>query len=88
MTDIEVIARAICNAQGGVECPMICSGCDTQAQAVFTALNAAGRVVVPKEPTVKQIYRGMRAVDFDPDHKGYQQLMRDAYKAMIEEAGK
>ena len=91
MDDIEVMARGVAK-QRAVRMAEAC-GVDPSritdftidardredAQAAHAALEAAGRVVVPKEPTEAMVQAAWR---YQPKHPN----PSEAYRAMIEEA--
>jgi hypothetical protein len=64
MSAREVIARAVngfsdCDGEAGFRACVLCT-CRSQADAILSALDAAGKVVVPKEPMTmwRHIKRG------------------------------
>ena len=96
---IEVIARAICwdNCQA-CSSENHCFECQDrnvldgrfgeEANSVIAALNAAGLVVVPKEPTEAMRWAGSKAKNAHVIAGGHRANPSEIYKAMIGKAGK
>jgi hypothetical protein len=80
MDDIEVMARGLC-CPNGCRKEKKCSAMSwaAEAQVALAALEASGRVVVPKEPTEAMVAAAWR---YQPNHPN----PTEAYRAMIEEA--
>lgn len=57
---------------------------DSGAEYILTALEAAGYVIVPKEPTKEMLDRAMRKLD--PGNENYvtREDLIEAYRTMIE----